>query len=283
MQKLFFKISLIGLFFGQCVFSQKQDSLDIEKHPILTDRYSIKAGFFHNSKSVILNVDGNLPSNPIDFGETLGLKRVENTLDLNFDWRFSKDKKWLFGFEFFRVRNSQKAVLEDELKWNNTIYPAGVILDTGFDIDMYRIFFGRIISVGKKHQFEGGIGLHTMNISSFAQATGYIGDIDLELDISKRKIEALAPVPNIGFRYLYAPNLRWAINANVEWFSLSIGDYSGTLWNLEPSVSFQVFDHFGIGVGYKYFKAKVDMKRNIWKGTLDLLYQGPLFSIRGNF
>ena len=279
----FIPLVVLLLFCQQGILCQEQDSIAIEKHPVLTDRYSIKAGFFSNSKSVILNVDGNLPSRPIDFGKTLGLRREEGTLDLSFDWRFSKNKKWTFGFEFFRVRNSQTAVLQDKVKWNNTIYAVGVILDTGFDIDMYRIFFGRLISIGEKHEFGAGIGLHTMNISSFAQATGYVGDIDIELDTNKRKVEALAPVPNIGFHYLYAPNLRWAIKANVEWFSLSIGDYSGTLWNLEPAVSFQIFDHLGIGVGYKYFNAKVDMNKNIWKGTADLLYQGPLFSIRGNF
>ena len=263
--------------------SQNIDSINVDKHAILTDRYNVKMGFFNNRKSVRINVDGRLPSNPIDFGQTLGLRRLENTIDLNFDWRFSKDKKWIFGFEFFTVRNSQTVTLEDEIKWNNTIFPGGVILDSGFNIDMYRIFFGRVISMGKKHELSGGIGIHTLNIHSFIQATGYIGGIEIELDTDKKKIDAIAPVPNIGLGYLYAPNLRWSFAANVGWFSLSIGDYSGTLWNLEPSVSFREFKNIGIGFGYKYFKAKVDMNRDIWRGKLDLLYQGPLFSISGSF
>ena len=66
-------------------------------------------------------------------------------------------------------------------------------------------------------------------------------------------------------------------------FSISLDDYSGTLWNLAPSVSFQVFDNFGVGLGYKYFEAKLDMNKNKWRGSTDLSYQGPLFSISGNF
>ena len=265
------------------MLSQNTDSVAIDKHPILTDRYRVNMGFFVNLKSISMNVDGDLPSNPIDFGQTLGLSQQENTFDLNFAWRFSKDKKWIFGFEFFTVRNSQTATLADEIKWNNTVFPGGVILESGFDIEMYRIFFSRVISMGKKHELSGGIGIHTLNIHSFIQATGYIGDIDFELDSSKKKIDAVAPVPNIGIHYLYAPHWRWDFEANVEWFSLSIGDYSGTLWNLEPSVSFQVFENIGIGLGYKYFKAKLDLNKDIWRGRVDLLYQGPLFSISGNF
>ena len=207
MQKLFLFLVLVALCQNE-ILSQKLDSVNIDKHPLLSDRYAVKLGFFVNLKSVSLNVNGNLPSDPIDFGQTLGLSRQENTLDLNFAWRFSKDKKWIFGFEFFTVRNSQTAVLEDQIKWNNTIFPAGVILATGFDVDMYRIFFGRVISLGKKHELSGGLGIHTMNIKSFAEATGYIGYNDFELDKNRKNVQALAPVPNIGFRYLYAPNLR---------------------------------------------------------------------------
>ena len=267
----------------QKIISQKVDSVAIHKHSILTDRYEIGIGFFVNLKSVKLNVDGVLPSNPFDFGQTLGLSRQENTLDLNLTWRFSKQKKWYFGLEFFTVRNSQSAVLEDDIKWANTIYPVGVALDTGFNIDLYRIFFGRVISMGKNHELSGGIGLHAMKINTFAQARAFLGDTDLVLDTNRKKIDVIAPVPNIGFRYIYAPNLRWSFKANLDWFTLKIGDYKGTLWNVSPQVSFQVIDNIRVGLGYKYFKSKLDVNKDIWKGALDLLYQGPLFSISGNF
>ena len=116
MRKLILFLVLLFIF-QQGILSQKIDSVDNKKHPLLTGRYAIKLGFFVNQKSVRLNVDGGLPSNPIDFGQTLGLRRQENTFDLNFAWRFSKDKKWIFGFEFFTVRNSQSVTLADEIKW----------------------------------------------------------------------------------------------------------------------------------------------------------------------
>lgn len=263
--------------------SQNLDSAETEKHVWLTDRYIAEIGFFRNSKSVLLNVDGRLPNNPFDFGETLGLKRQGNTIDLSFTWRFSKQKKWFTSLSYFAVRNDQTAVLNDEFRWSNTIYPVGVILDSGFDVDMYRIFFGRVLSRGKKHELSGGLGFHTMNVKTYIQASGYLGDLDLIIDSDKKNIDVIAPVPNIGIKYLYTPNHRWALTANLEWFSIGIGDYRGTLWDVSPSVSYQLFDHIGLGFSYKYFNAKLDMNRDVWKGSVDLLYQGPLFSISGNF
>ena len=128
--------------------SQNVDSVDIHKNPILTDRYAVGLGFFTISNSVRLNVDGNVPNTPIDFGETLGLNKKENTFALNFNWRFSKQKKWTFGFEYFSENNTQTAILENEIYWGNVEYPIGVQLDSGLDFKMFGVMFSRAISMG---------------------------------------------------------------------------------------------------------------------------------------
>lgn len=156
-------------------------------------------------------------------------------------------------------------------------------MNSAFDVDMFRLFFGRVISSGDKHELSGGLGIHTMNIRTFVQAVAYLGPSDFELDLTKKNINVLAPVPNIGVRYLYAPTTRWAFSANLEWFSLQVGDYKGTLWDVSPTVSFQFADNFGVGLSYKYFNAKFNMNRDVWKGSADLLYEGPLISFSGNF
>jgi len=278
-------ITLVCIFMVcfQGIFSQEPDTISVKKHPLLENRYLLATGFFVNLKSVKIDVNGVLPSNPIDFGETLGMDRRENTFAFGFDWRFSKEMNWHASLEYFRIFNTQTTTIEDQIKWSNTIYPVGVILDSGIQVDLYRIFFGRVISRGMKHEFSGGLGIHTMNINSFIQGRAYIGSEDYALDPGKKRVKVLAPVPNIGFRYVYAPSVRWAVSARVEWFSLAIGEYSGRLWNLEPTVSFQLTKTFNIGMGYKYFKANIGVFKNVWEGGSDLLYQGPLFSLRGTF
>lgn len=267
----------------QLSFGQEADSLIVKKHPALTDRYIFAAGMYLTSKDVVMNVDGNLPNKPINFGKTLGLARHENTFALNFNWRFSKSKKWYLGVEYFSVNNSNEIVLEDEIKWEDTYYPVGVVLESGFGIDLYRLFFGRVISMGEKHELAGGLGIHAMNVHTFIEPKAYLGSQFYVLDTKRRNIDVIAPVPNIGFRYLFAPNLRWLLSMRADWFAIQIGDYKGSLWNLAPSISFQVMNNIGIGVGYKYFNAELNMKRQVWRGGVDLIYQGPLFSISGNF
>ena len=158
------------------LFAQDMDSIGFKRNPLLENRFNVNAGVFVTAKSVEMNLNGNLPSNPIDFGKTLGLKRQDNTFAFNFNWRFSKQKKWYASFEYFKVNNTQAATLEDEVKWEDTVYPVGIVLDSGFKIEMYRIFFGRVISSGDKHELSVGMGIHTLNIQKFKHIhKSYVG------------------------------------------------------------------------------------------------------------
>lgn len=265
------------------ILGQDLDSIGFRKNPVIEKRYILHTGFFVTNKSVEMSVNGSLPSNPIDFGETLGLSRQDNTFGFIFDWRFSKQKEWYASLSYFKVNNTQEVTLEDQIKWNNTIYPVGVVLESGFRMDMYRLFFGRVISKGDRHELSAGLGLHTMNINSFVQASAFVGENFFAFDPKLKRAKVLAPVPNIGLRYVYAPHYRWSFAARAEWFSLTIGDYSGTLWNLAPAIAFQINDYFGIGASYKYFKADLNINRPKWQGATNLLYQGPILSINGTF
>lgn len=137
-------------------FAQEKDRLTIHKNPVLTDRFAVNMGFFTISKSVRMNVEGNMPNNPIDFGETLGLEKRENTFAFRFNRRFSEQKKWPLSFEYFSENNRQTAILEKEIDWGITHYPAGVQLDAGFDYRMFGLTFSRVISRGDKHELIGG-------------------------------------------------------------------------------------------------------------------------------
>ena len=53
---------------------------------------------------------------------------TDNTADLYFIWRFSKQNKWYVNLNYFAVRNEQRVILGDMVKWGDSKYPAGIIL-----------------------------------------------------------------------------------------------------------------------------------------------------------
>lgn len=278
---------ILVLLFSTNLFSQKKDSLNFTKNNLLTERFVFSAGVFVPSKSIKIGVDGSSPNNIIDLGKSLNVDHREGTLTLNLFWRFSKSKNWSVALEYFSTKNSKESILEKEINWGDITIPVGVKMDAGFELNLYRLFFGRVITKGEKYELIGGVGIHAMGIDSYVQALANVGELDLDKDISlnydKHPVNLIAPVPNIGIKFLYTPTEKWGIGARIDWFSLNTSEFGGYLWNLGPSVSYQVFDFAGIGVSYRYFNTSLDIYKRVWTGSADLEFHGPLFFASFNF
>jgi hypothetical protein len=68
-----------------------------------------------------------------------------------------------------------------------------------------------------------------------------------------------APLPAIGFRGLWNPGGHFWIDASVQYFALSIGEYDGSLTDLRLAAVWQPKKWFGLGVGYNDFAVDVDV------------------------
>jgi hypothetical protein len=282
--KQFFGITiLLVLAFNQQAFSQQKDSISIAENRLLTKRFVITTGLFVSSKSVKIGVDGNYENEIIDFGDSLS--QQEPTFVLNFLYRFSNSKKWSVSAEYFAVKSSKESILENPLHWENIEYPSGTKLGLGFGFRLYRLLFGRVISRGEKHELIGGLGVHAMDIYAYTQALAYTGTsgFDVSNDFKKNTVSSIASVPNIGFRYLYAPSKKWSLQARADYFSLNTSDYGGHLWNLGASANYQLFNNVGIGLSYKIFNTKLKISEELWNGSVNLLYHGPLIFVSVNF
>lgn len=272
----FFLVPEIGM-------TQTTDSNDVQ-HPILTSKFIINAGLYFPSKSLRVTANGSsVINNEIDFGKTFKFDNSETTFAGNFTWRFSKSQRWSGSFEYFRISNNEEVSLDREIEWEDTVYPVGAKVEAGIGFNLYRIFFGYAISQGPKHEFGGGLGFHAMDISSFIEGKAYAGDDDVEFDLDRKSVSAVAPVPNIGLWYFWAPHHQWALTARIDWFSVKINDIDGSLWNLAPGVKFQAWDNIGFGLNYRFFKTKIEVNRPAWNGAVNFRFNGPLLTLSGNF
>lgn len=259
---------------------------DTAKNPILTNNFLLGAGIFNPLKKVNISAEGSVPTaeftdNDLDFDKGFGLNNFETTFTLDFMWRFSKSNKWSLRAEYFKISNTEKGVLEEDVEWNDLIFKEGSSVKGGFGIALYKIFIGRTISRGDKHELGGGLGVHLLDVSAFIEGNAQINDD--EFDFTKSKVSVVAPLPNIGFWYFYAPTEKWSFTAKMDWFGLKIGDVGGSLWNLSPGVNYQVYKNIGLGLSYKFFRVDVDVDKEDWKGNFNMSFSGPAFTVNWYF
>ncbi len=276
-------ITIIFLVTFNTLSSQNTD----DTHPILTSRFMIGAGWYFPTRDVKLSVAGTINTDgieeieDIDIDETLGLSSGDDTFTLSFFWRFSKSKLWSVRGDYFKLGATRTVVLDEEIKWEGVTYPVGGEVEGSFGIGLYRVFFGRAITAGQKHELGVGIGSHGLDVSASIEGEGFVGDEPV--GINKSDVGVFLPLPNIGFWFIWAPSYRWAFSASVDWFGISIDNISGSLWNVSPGITFQIFKNLGINANYQFLSFNADVDRSDFRGSFDLTFGGPSFRIIGNF
>jgi hypothetical protein len=278
--------SAISLLISFLIFISLYPQSDTDKNPILTDNFIIEPGIFFPSESINLKVQGSTDFDldeveDIDFDERLGLSGAQTTFNLHFKWRFSKSNLWWLGGEYFRISTEESVTLDEEIKWEDVVYPVGGKAKLGYSLSLYRIFFGRVISRGQKHELGAGLGIHGLKPKAFIEGQAFINDRQSEFKRSEESI--FLPLPNVGASYTWAPTAKWAFMARVDWFGVKIDNISGGLWNVSPVVTYLFTRHFGASASYQFISFNADVDQNNWKGGFDLGFGGPSLRLVAHF
>lgn len=264
-----------SLLFGVLMFIAMPSAISAQEaggyHPFLSDKFNIGIGVFSPQKSFEIRVDGSIPGEEVDFGESLSVDESEVTPSAELRWRFGD--KWSLWGQYWKVESGGGAILTKDVKWNDLVFKEGTFASAGVDVSVMRVFFGRTFHTGPKHEFGLGAGLHWMEIGAFLE-----GEVILEeggTGFQKGDVDAAFPLPNIGAWYMYSWSPKWIAQVRADWLSVSIGDYSGGLWSGSAGIHFQAFERIGFGLSYSNFNLDVDVDKENWRGSAETQQHGP--------
>lgn len=268
---------LVFVFFlGFIPFTWAQEG---EKNPLLDDKFFFEAGIFIPQKDLKLSASGESEDSDIDFDKTFGFNDNQVTPFLNLEWRWNR--KWRLAVEGFGVNNAARVELEEDLVFDGITFEKGTYARAGVDLAVVRVFVGRLISSGPKHSLGAGLGIHAMNLGAFIE--GDVRTSEGDYDFERRSVNGLIPLPNIGGWYHWAPTPKWGLVARVDWFAITIDQYSGGLWDLAPGVKYQIIKNLGVGLDYRMFFLNVRVTEGEFDGKFNMDFSGPLLTLHANF
>jgi hypothetical protein len=272
-------LSFFIVAFTQIAFAQEENNTT--KNPILTSKFQVGVGMFIPTQTVKFGLDASSSNTEINFGKSFDFNNHAVRPNMSFDWRFSKH--WKLAAEYFNANYSKNSVLEEDIEIGDGDYTfeEGSYVKIGYKINLYRVYVGRVISSGLKHELGGGLGVHILNVGPFIEGDVIINGNDNEFKTAA--ISATAPLPNIALWYHFAPTQKWAFSARVDWFGLSIDEYSGSLWDISPSVRYQIIKNMAVALDYRYFKVNANVNKDLWNGSFDLSFSGPTVTLFANF
>jgi hypothetical protein len=188
---------------------------------------------------------------------------------------------WKLTAEYLSINNSNNLTLNEDFPLGDYVFEKGSTVSSGSGMDLYRVFAGRIITKGLKHEFGAGLGVHVVNMSVSLEGAAKIdGEV---FPSAKASSNTLLPLPNVAIWYVFAPTEKWSFEARTDWFGIKIDNISGLLWDIEPKVNFEITQNFGLGASYRFFKLSAVVNNSDWDGKFDMKYKGPTFSLHGRF
>jgi hypothetical protein len=247
---------------------------------LLTDPFHLAVGTFIISSEPTVQLNGEtLRGDRVDFDKVLGggdATRVR----LDGDWRFGDSQRHKVRAIAFAMSRNRKKTIEEEIEWGGDTYPINANLEAEFKFSVVELAYEYAFLRRDTYEIGASIGLHYTSLEASLTAkntsTGQTLDISNEASVD-------APLPVIGLRGLWKLPADLYVDAQAQFFALSIDEYDGSLQDYRLMLTWQPKPWLGVGIGYNSFKVDVDVEKDRFDGSLDWTYNGPMIYYSASF
>jgi hypothetical protein len=247
---------------------------------VLNDPWQLSLGSFIVDTDTEVRLDGDTQTGTnVDWENTFGGGDVTR-FRIDGQWRFADRHK--ARFMWFSSSRSKSRTLEEEINWGEETFPVSAKVDGKFDFDVYELAYEYAFLRRDTYELSGTIGLHYTELSLSLAADAASSGGTLTADI-KEEGSVGAPLPVIGLRGLWQLPHHFWIDAQAQFFAISIDEYDGNLQDYKVMVNWQPKRWLGIGLGYNRFTVDVDVDADRFNGSLDWTYEGPMLSYSAVF
>jgi hypothetical protein len=251
-----------------------------ESPEVLNDPWQLSLGIFTLDTDTEVSLDGDTQAGTdVNWEDTFGSGDVTR-FRVDGQWRFAERHK--ARFMWFSTSRSESETIQDEIVWGDETFPVNAKVDGEFDFDVYQLAYEYAFLRRDTYELNASIGLHYTELSLSLAAKAASSGGTLTADI-KEDASVGAPLPVIGLRGLWQLPYHFWIDAQAQFFALSIDEYDGNLQDYKIMATWQPKKWLGIGLGYNRFTVDVDVDADRFNGSLDWTYEGPMLSYSAVF
>jgi hypothetical protein len=246
-----------------------------EESPVGKDKFKLSVGGFFstidsqlkiNSKSIGMGTAIDLESD-LGFDEDVSLGRIEGY------WRFAKKHRLYVGYYGF----DRDAVhtLDKEIVIDDKVFVVGADLYSNWEVDFFYAAYGYSFFQGEKWELSGTFGLYYLNTVFTTTGAAYINGAPGGITRERTEEASLdLPIPLFGLAAEYYITPKWRAAVRVNYFTISLDEWSGHVFDTSAYLEYLFHKNFGIGLGYLYFDTDVERDRDRRIVHLDYRYSG---------
>jgi hypothetical protein len=190
-------------------------------------------------------------------------------------------KRFVVGFDYYRLHRSANNQLDRDFVFDDVTYPVDADVTSTFDSDIYRGTIGYIVHDGKKSRLAVALGAHVTTLAVGIEGRGTLDGVTFQSQVRERKVTA--PLPTIGINGEVEVAPRVILAGRADYLSLKVGDYKGSLANLQASARYAVSKNISVGVLYRFVDYKLKIDKPDYRGRVQYKFYGPGAFLRVGF
>ena len=230
-------------------------ALDAQVH----DKWKINVGgmFVTSSETDMqLSKKGFPVGAKINTEDQLGLDNDTATFRLDGYYRFNENHA-IYG-SYYAVRSDGHRAVDSEFEWDGDIISAGAMVDSYFDMDIYKVNYLYSFYHNDRVELALSVGLHITSIDLGLTAHGTVNDLPSETVSSGSSVTA--PLPTVGFKgeYTVIPKYLF-VEYQADYFYLEFNSFKGSLVSSTLALEYHFVEHVGVGLGFDSTIIDVEM------------------------
>jgi hypothetical protein len=239
---------------------------------LVTGRGYLALGTFLNNSDFKVRVDGETTTgDEVDWDNTFG---DQDTTRFRLDgvWRFNERHHMRVMITDYS--DTRTETLDRQITWQDEVFDIGVDATGKSSFTIFEAAYQYAFMRSENYELAGTFGLHytTLELSLKADVTAPGGGGTVRIG-GPASVDL--PLPVIGLHGIWRVGENFYLNAQAQYFALSIDNVDGSILNYRAAIIWQPKKYVGIGVGFDSFNLDVDIDKPRFDGSMDWTYEGP--------
>lgn len=240
------------------------------------ERFSVNFGVFVAGLSSDLSLgskDLGLGLN-INLEDALGLETSSFVARGEVEYTFGKSLRHTGRFSYYGFLRNSRKVLEKTIEIGGIEFDAGTDVQSKYNMEIFKLDYAYALYTDKRVKINSTIGFFVMPINFQVSAGEQKGTSAI----------FIAPLPVLGLRTNFAVTPKFHLMQNIEVFYLKVGSFSGSMVDVNIRAEYNLWEHFGVGLGVNNFQLSVTKKKADsvidFEGSIKTGYTGLLLYVK---
>lgn len=212
-----------------------------------------------------------LRGTPFSAEQQLGLSRQAHQPLVELMFRMRQRNR--LRLDFLDLRRTGNAALSAPLQFGSTLFASGKSVHS--ELDWRQTDLTYTYSFLRNDRFELAFGPALHLLQAYASA-------NVPRSPQSQVYSEAGPFATLALDGAWRISQRWSFNARAQYFRLAVDHSSGELGDYHADVQYRIGGHLGLGAGYEYRRAQVDLPRTRPPAFVQLNVSGPELFVRAS-